>query len=416
MTIIYICHYFAPEIGAPSARIFEMARQWVSAGHTVKVVTCFPNHPTGIIPPEYREKKFQKELLDGIEVYRNWVYATPNEGFVKKILGHLSFMFSSVIFSTRKLGSADVIIVSSPTFFSIFSAWYISRVKRIPFVLEVRDLWPAALVELGVLTNRTIINVLEKIEMWFYQEAKAIVNVTHTFCDYMANRGVPREKLFTITNGVDHARFYPQSHDTQFRIKHTLQDKFVVLYTGAHGISQALGRILDAAERCADIPSIKFVFIGEGAEKAALVKRANDTGLVNVLFLPSVTKKEMAEVYASADVCLVPLRDIPLFKTFIPSKMFEIMACGRPIIASVAGEAAEILAKSGGAIVTPPENVDMIVQAIHTLVNNPALVQQLGESGHDYALQNYTRSALANEYLDLLQSVIEEPAQEGATA
>ncbi|MEI7832236.1 MAG: glycosyltransferase family 4 protein [bacterium] len=416
LTIIYLCHYFAPEIGAPSARIYEMAQQWVSLGHTVKVVTCFPNHPTGVIPPEYRGKSYQKEMVDGIEVYRNWVYATPNEGFIKKTLGHLSFMFSSVLFSTRHLGKADVIIVSSPTFFSVFSAWFISKVKHIPLVLEVRDLWPAALVELGVLTNTTIIKLLENIEMWFYRKAKAVVNVTHSFCDVLASRGVPREKLYTITNGVDTTRFFPQSNDTSFRKKHGLEGNFVVLYTGAHGISQALGRIIDVAERVADDEAIKFVFIGEGAEKAALLKRVQESGLANVLFLPSVSKNEMAEVYASSDICLVPLRDIPLFKTFIPSKMFEIMACARPIVASVAGEAAEILTNSGGAIVTPPEDVAAIEQAIRTLAHDPSMVKQLALAGHHYAFMNYSRHGLANDYIDILQSVTATPTREGVLA
>jgi len=181
MRIVVICHYFYPEIGAPSARLFEMSKRWVSQGHEVSVVTCFPNHPTGIIPEEYQGKKYMLETIEGIQIYRNYVYATPNEGFIKKTLGHLSFVISSIILSLFRIQRPDVIIVSSPTLFSVISGYVFSLIRRAPFVFEVRDLWPDAIIKLGILTNKPIIRCLEWMEMFLYRRSKKVVVVTEAF-------------------------------------------------------------------------------------------------------------------------------------------------------------------------------------------------------------------------------------------
>ena len=230
MKIAVICHYFPPEIGAPSARIYEMAKQWVEGGHEVHVITCFPNHPTGVIPKEYAGDKYRREMLDGINVHRNYVYATPNKGFIKKTLGHISFMFSSVLFSLNKIGTVDVVITSSPTFFSIFSGYWFSLRKRAKFILEIRDLWPAAIVELGVLKEGFITNVLESIELWFYKKCDKLVVVTKSFKEIIASRGIDVSKIFVITNGVDQTQFYPAEKNVLILESHGFKDNFVVYY------------------------------------------------------------------------------------------------------------------------------------------------------------------------------------------
>ena len=406
MRIAFICQYFVPEIGAPSARVSELCREWVRAGHDVTVVTGFPNHPTGIIPPEYRGAIFRRELLDGITVFRNWLYATPNEGFIKRTLSHLSFMLSALVLSTPRMRGHDVIVVSSPAFFVVISAWFMSRLWRIPYVFEVRDLWPGIFVELGVLKNRIIIRALEAVEMFLYRQAAKVVVVTHSFRDILLRRGLADTHVVTITNGVDCEAFRPGPRDDEIRRAHGLDNTFVVLYIGAHGISHALSAVLEAARALESDRDIAFVFVGEGAEKRMLMQKAEQQGLRNVRFVPGQPKHQVAAWYATADAALVPLRNIPLFETFIPSKMFEIMACARPIVGSVRGEARTILQKSGGALIVDPEDAAGIAAAVRSLHGNRALGARLGEAGRRFVEAQYDRRALANDYLRVLESIV----------
>jgi glycosyltransferase involved in cell wall biosynthesis len=403
--IAFLCQYFVPEIGAPSARVSELCREWVKQGHEVTVVTGLPNHPTGVVPPEYRGVIFRRETLDGITVFRNWLYATPNEGFVRKTLSHISFMCSSMVLTTPRLRGCDVIVVSSPAFFAVGSAWFMSKVRRVPYVFEVRDLWPGIFVELGVLKNRTVIRALEAVEMFLYRQAARVVVVTHGFAEVLRRRGLPDGHVATITNGVDAEFYQPGARDNDLRRTHGLEDRFVVLYIGAHGISQGLSAVLDAADRLRGDPRIQVVFVGEGAQKKMLMEKAAAAGLTNVRFLPGQPKALMPAWYAAADVVLVPLRDIPTFTTFIPSKMFEIMACARPIVGSVRGEARGILERSGGALVVDPEDAPAIAEAIGRLAADPALCARLGEAGRRFVAEHYDRRTLAGAYLDLLADV-----------
>ncbi|MYL36422.1 glycosyltransferase family 4 protein [Halobacillus litoralis] len=402
MKIVVICHYFPPEIGAPSARIYEMAKHWVELGNEVHVVTCFPNHPTGIIPQEYKKKRYKYETIDGINVHRNYVYATPNKGFIKKTLGHISFMFSSVLFSMKKIKKPDVILTSSPTFFSIISGYYFSLRKKVPFVLEIRDLWPAAMIELGVMKKGIITNLLEKMELFFYEKSKSLVMVTKSFKNNVVNRGIDSEKVHVITNGVNQDLFYPKKKNLSIIEKYDLQAKFIVSYVGAHGISQNLSTILKVAKGLEHNNDIEFIFIGEGAEKEKLIDMANNQSISNVKFIESQSKEMIPEFYNTSDLSLIPLKNIELFKTFIPSKMFEIMACGVPIVASLEGEAAEILEQSKASIVVDPDNVEGIMNAIIKVKNDKALYEDLKRNGPDFVEKNYSRYKLAEYYLKVL--------------
>ncbi|WP_313238098.1 glycosyltransferase family 4 protein [Sporosarcina ureae] len=405
MRIVILSHYFPPEIGAPSARLYEMAKQWVELGNEVHVVTCFPNHPTGIIPKEYKNMKYKYEDMDGIHVHRNYVYATPNKGFIKKTLGHISFMFSSVLISMRKIKNPDVIITSSPTFFSIFSGYWYSIRKRAPFVLEIRDLWPAALIELEVFKKGLITNVLEKLELFFYRKSDKLIMVTKSFKNNVIARGIDSNKVHVITNGVDQDFFYPKEKNQDLIDRYVLKDKFVISYVGAHGISQNLSIILKVAKDLEMERDIQFLLIGEGAEKDKLKKIVNNRGIPNVKFIDAQPKENIPDFYNVSDICLIPLRDIELFKTFIPSKMFEIMACGVPIIASLDGEAADILKESKAAEVVKPDNAKEIMQAIIKFKSDKVLMEQLKRNGPNFVEQNYSRKKLALEYLDIIKDV-----------
>lgn len=403
MKILLISHYFPPEIGAPSARLYEMAKEWLKDGHEVTVLTGFPNHPTGVIPVEYRGKLSMEENMDGIRVLRSYVYATPNEGFVKKTLGHVSFMFSSVLQNFFKISKPEVVVVSSPTYFSMFSASFYSIFKKAKLVLDIRDLWPAAIVELGVLKNQPLIKILEFFEKKFYKQATKIVVVTNSFKDNLINRGISPEKVEVITNGVDTEMFkYNEKARVELRKKLGYSEEdFIGLYIGAHGLSQSLHVLLEVAKK---LPHVKFLFVGEGAEKKKLIDMKKKENLANVSFIEGQKKKYISDYYSLADVCFIPLKNVELFKTFIPSKMFEIMSNSRPIIASLEGESEEILKRSNSAIVTSSENIVGITDAILSLKNSPHIRKSMGEEGRLFVLKNYTRESLAKKYLDVLKS------------
>ena len=403
MKIVVICHYFPPEIGAPSARIYEMSKHWVELGNEVHVVTCFPNHPTGIIPNEYKGMWYKHEVMDGIHVHRNYVYATPNKGFVKKTLGHISFMLSSVLISMKKIKKPDVIITSSPTFFSIMSGYWYSLRKKATFVLEIRDLWPAAMIELGVMKKGTITNVLEKMELFFYRKSKILIMVTKSFKDNVVERGIDKEKVYVITNGVNLDLFYPREKNIALQNKYNIEDKFVISYVGAHGISQNLKTILEVAKSLEEVKDIEFLFIGEGAEKGQLKKIVNEKKITNVQFINAQPKEMIPEFYNASDICLIPLKNIELFKTFIPSKMFEIMACGVPIIASVEGETADILKESKAATVVKPDNPIEIRQAILDLKRDKTLYNEVKLCGPAYVEKHYSRKTLAERDLEIIR-------------
>ena len=407
MKIAFLCHYFYPEINAPSARVFETAREWARSGHTVKVVTCFPHHPTGRIPQEYRGRFFCRESVEGVEVYRNWVFAPPNRGIFKRTLGHLSFMLSSLMLSLPRIGEVDVIIVSSPTFFSVISAYVFSLTKRVPYVFEVRDLWPAIFVELGVIKNRIVIKSLEAIEMFLYRRASKVVVVTESFRSDLVKRGIEASRIEVITNGADVSFYHPGVNGDWVRKEHGLDGKFVALYLGAHGVSQGLTSVLQAARKLSADSDIHFLLVGEGAEKDSLMQQTEHWSLRNITFVAGQPKHQVPAFYAASDVCLVPLRHIELFSGFIPSKIFEIMACGRPVIGAVEGETAEILRRSAAAIVVQPEDPDSLATAIRKLKDEKEVRERLADAGRDFVVMHYSRSALAARYEQLLRAVSE---------
>lgn len=405
MRILVVSHYFPPEIGAPQARLSELARYWAAEGDEVTVLTGMPNHPTGVVPPEYRGALRRVEHTDGYRVVRTWLYATPNEGFVKKTLGHLSFMVTSVVLGASKVGRPDVVMVSSPTFFAIFSAWFLARVRRARFVIEIRDLWPAIFVELGVLTNPMAIRILERVELTAYHAADEVVVVSDGFRDNLIARGVPARKIHTIRNGVDLERFAPVAGDPSdlaaARKRLGASDgETLVLYIGAHGISHGLTAIADAADRLRN-QRVHLAFVGEGAAKRELEDHVRALHLDNVTLLPGVPRDDVPELLAAADICLVPLRDVPLFTTFIPSKIFEYFGAGKAVIGAVRGEPAQIL-REGGAVVVEPEDVGAIAASIRELADDPDRRAEMGRRARAYVGEHFDRRALAVEYRGIL--------------
>ena len=368
------------------------------------MITCFPNHPTGQLYPGYRSGRYAVEIIDGITVHRNWTYITPNKGFVKKSVGHLSFWVSSRFLSLPRMKQPDVVIGTSPTFFAAMSAAAAAERFQVPFIMEVRDLWPACFVDLGVIRNQRLIRLLERWEVSLYRRANHIVTVTSAFRDDLVRRSIPSKKITSIPNGADEEFWVPQERSGFLDQAAGGSRGFNVLYIGAHGISQALIRILEAAREFKLCTDVRFFLIGEGAEKARLQILAGEMGLSNLHFLDPVDKDRVRACYANADICLVPLRNIPLFRTFIPSKMFEMLAMGCPIVASVEGEAAGILEASGGAVVVPPEDSRSIAAAIRKIKSDPTLATTMGIRGRAFVVANYSRRALAARYIEVFSA------------
>jgi colanic acid biosynthesis glycosyl transferase WcaI len=401
--IAYVSHYFVPEPAAPAARVHEFARAWVQAGHQVSVLTAFPNHPVGRVAPEYRGRLWASECLDGIRVLRSWLYAVPNRGVGRRGLDHLSFMASAFAFGLPRLGAVDVVIASSPTLFSALAALALARARRVPFVLEVRDLWPEAIVELGLMRPGAAVRALERLAGFLYAQAARVVVVTEAFASYLIQHGVPSNKLAVIPNGADTRFFHPGVDAAPARARFGLDDQFVVEYVGSHGMSHGLGAVLDAAARQ---PDVTYLLVGDGADRERLCAERDRRRLSNVRMHPSVPKVDVPAIYAAADVCLVPLRDVPLFSAFVPSKLFEVLAAGRPVVGAVRGEARTILERSGGALLVDPEDGPAIAAAVDMLRADPEVRADLGRRGRAFAEQHYDRNVLAARYLDLLHNVV----------
>jgi colanic acid biosynthesis glycosyl transferase WcaI len=365
MHILFLTDNFPPEGNAPATRTFEHAREWVDKGHTVTVITCAPNFPEGKVFEGYKNKWLSKKKIEGINVWRVKTYITANEGFIKRTIDFISFMFSSLFFGlfTRKV---DVVIGTSPQFFTVISAWVLAKFKRVPFVFELRDIWPASITAVGAMKGSWIIKFLEKLELFLYGQADLIISVTRSFKQELQNRGVSANKIKVVFNGVDLSKYKPlPEKDKEFAEQFQLQGKFVAGYVGTHGLAHALDSIIEAAELLKDEDDIRIMFAGGGADRARLEKLVEAHDLSNVVMIPRQPKENMQKIWSLCDVSLVSLKDTPLFSTVIPSKMFESMAMKLPIIISVPeGESTEIVRKEKLGLVIAPENPYRLAEAL----------------------------------------------------
>lgn len=406
MRILFLCQYFPPEMGAPAARTHEHARKWAELGHEVTVVCGLPNHPDGIIPEKYRGTLLYREQIDGVNVLRCWLYATPNRGVFKRSIAFMSFMLSAMFFGSFFAPKCDVVIATSPQMLCGFAGYFVALMKRRPFVLEVRDLWPKQIIDLGAVKSRLIIGLLEWVEIFMYRKAAAIVTVAPASTDEIASRGIPREKIHTVTNGINEDFFRPMERNAWPRENYHWGNKTVVLYIGTHGLSQGLITILEAAHMLAQRDDIHFVFAGTGAEREMLIARAKEMGLPNVEFLPMQKKDDMPAFYAAADICLVPLKRRDYFLYNIPSKMFEIMACARPMILGAHGQARQLLHEAGAGLAVEPEDPSAYRDAIVQLAANPTLRAELGENGRSHVVAHFSRSQKARDLLSCLEQAV----------
>lgn len=394
---MYLTHYFPPEVNAPAIRVSELAAEWRKLGHHVTVQTGFPNHPTGCIPEEYRGKIYQRSNENGIDVRRSYIYATPNKGFLKRVMNYVSFMVSTLLLSSWRSGPADIVIGTSPQFFVAIAAWVTSIFKRAPFVFEVRDLWPEEIVAVGAIKNRFIIGALERIEMFLYHRAKLIVAVAQGTIDTLSQRGIPLQKMVLIPNGVSLERF-DAADGRRVRDKFKMNGEFLVSYIGTHGMAHRLETVLEAAESLKHDKRVRFMMVGDGAEKESLKRLAGEKRLDNVIFAPETAAQDAPDYYDAADVCLAPLRKASLFQRNIPSKLYEIMAASRPVILGAEGESRRLVEESGAGVAFEPENSAALVKIISEMVDDRASVKKMGVRGRAYVKNRHQRCELARTY------------------
>ncbi len=406
MNILLLTKYFPPEPGAGSTRAYEHARRWVKSGANVTVLTCFPHYPNGIIPEKYKGMNYLEENIEGIKVIRTYTYATANKGKVKRSIGFISFMFSSVIQGASKIGKQDIIVASSPPITVGVSALALSKIKKIPYVFEARDLWPESIVQLGQITNKFIIGLLEKLEILLYKNSSFIVGISDPFVKIIASKGIPAAKIKIIKNGVDINFFSPIPKDENLQSELNLKDKFIVSYFGTFGLSHSLDKVLLAAEKIKDKKEIHFLLIGDGAEREKLIEMKSELQLTNVTILPSVTREQLKNYYSISDLMLVTLRGLDLFSSALPSKMFEIMAMGKPILHTVDGVARELLDKEEIGKFVEPENSDKMANAILELYKNHSWLVNAGNKARNFVIENFNRDLLAQNYLRELEKII----------
>lgn len=406
MRILFFSHYFPPEGNAPAVRTYDNAVRWVRAGHTVTVVTGAPSHPAGVVFPGYRNRLRQREVVDGIEVVRVLTYLAPNKGRARRIANYVSYMVSATC-AALFLPRPDVVVATSPQFFCGWAGVLTTRLRRIPFVLEIRDLWPASIAAVGALSNRRLLGWLERLERAMYRAATLVVTVGQGYRRELLRRGVPDARLRVIPNGIDRSRFAPREPDAELKRSLGLHGCFVVGYTGTLGMASGLGVVLRAArtlrERGRD--DIAFLLVGDGAVREELESEARRAGLERVVFAGRQDPARMPAFLSICDVCLVHLRKLELFTTVLPSKIFEAAGMARPILLGVGGEAREIVEAAGCGEYVEPENDLALVEAVLRLAADPARRHALGQAGRTYVAEHHDRDRLAVEYLDLLTAV-----------
>jgi glycosyltransferase involved in cell wall biosynthesis len=406
MHILFLTDNFPPEVNAPASRTFEHCREWVADGHEVTVITCAPNFPAGKVFPGYRNKFCGTEQMAGIHVIRVWSYIAANKGVGKRVLDYVSFMLSAVMASPR-VSNVDVVIGTSPQFFTVCAAYLVSLMKGAPWIFELRDIWPESIRAVGAMKQSLALDMLEKLELFLYRQSSAVVSVTNAFRQTLMRRGIDGDKIHVVTNGVDSSQFSPRPKDTDLVALHGLEGKFVAGYVGTHGMAHALETILAAAAAFKSEPDgdrYRFLLLGDGASKAALVERACREKLDNILFVDSVPKDEVARYWSLLDVSIIHLKKTELFTTVIPSKLFECMGMGIPVLHGVAGESAAIVNSEQVGIVFEPENVVDLCAGLRRLASDAVLCRKLKENG-PLAAKRYNRKALAIEMLGVVEAV-----------
>jgi len=375
-------------------------------GHDVTVLTGFPNHPTGEVPVEWRSRMRRlvyREMVDGVQVVRTWLWALPNRAAHERMRNYASFWLSASL-RGLVLPKPDVVIGTSPQLLVALSGWWLAWWKRVPFVFEVRDLWPESLAAVGAGGEGSALHrTLSAIAGFLYRRSHHIVVVSPAFKDHLIQHWkVPAEKISVVENGVETDLFRPCTP----AIVPGTADRFVICYIGTMGLAHGLETLIGAAERLQQVfPPAMFLMIGEGAEKERIVELAANRGLTNICFLSQQPREQIPAYIAGSDICLVMLKKNELFKTVIPTKLLEYMACEKPVILAVDGQAREIVEEAGAGVFVEPDDGDALAVAIPTLSADPQERRRMGIAGRQYIVSRFSREQTARTYIDVLENM-----------
>lgn len=408
MHILFITENFPPERNASASRVYERACYWIKWGYEVTVITCAPNFPEGKIYPGYKNRWYRVEQIDGIRVVRVKTYVSANEGVLLRTIDFVSFMFSSIVAGLFQK-KPDIVMATSPQFFAAVSGWLISFFKIKPFIFELGDLWPASITAVGAMKDNFALKGMEKLELFLYKKSAAVVALTNAFKEDLIRRGIDKNKIHVVVNGVDLPRYSPRPKDEHLLEELGLIDKFVIGYIGTHGMAHGLERVLDAAELLTTDDEIRFLFVGSGSLKKNMIEKSQELGLKNVIFHPAQPKERMPEFWSILDVALIHLKNNPVFKTVIPSKIFEAMGMGLPILLAGpdCGEASKIVEEDGAGLCIPSETPEIFTQTVLRLKNNHALRKRLAEASYK-AAPKHTREEQAHKIIDVCHGVTEK--------
>lgn len=402
MRILFFSHYFPPEGNAPASRTYAHCRRWVAAGHEVTVVTSAPNHPRGVLYPGYRNRLRQVEDWDGIRVVRVVTFLAANAGTWRRTLNYLSYMVSATVLGSLER-RPDVVMATSPQFFCGWAGVLVSKIRRVPFILEIRDLWPESIAAVGAIRSRMVIGLLARLELAMYRAARQIVTVGEGYRQRLLERGADDERVAVVMNGVDDELFSPRDGDARLAERVGVAGRFVVTYCGVIGMAHGLEVVLRAASHLREKSEVVFLMVGDGACFDDLKGTAERDGLDNVVFTGNVAKDCVPGLIALSDVCLVHLRASDTFTSVMPSKIFEAAAMAKPVVLGVRGFAAEFVETAGCGVCIEPENEHELVDAVLRLSSDRALCERLGQAGRDYVTGHFSRDELARDYLDVIQ-------------
>ena len=398
--ILFLSDFFPPEVNAPATRTFEHLREWVNIGYSPIVLTSVPNFPKGRVFEGYKNRLLQKEIVEGIKVLRVWTFIYPNTGFVWRILDQISYMASS--FVVGLFIRTDIIVATSPNFFGACSAYLLAAIRRKPWIMEVRDIWPESIMAVGAMNDGFIYRILEWIELRLYKSANKIIVVTDAFKENISSRGIDSAKIYVHKNGVNLEIYQPREKDKELIESYPqLSGKMVFAYIGTHGMAHGLSFILSSLVKVQEIlPQAHFLFIGEGAEKKSLLNQANVLNLENVTFIPFVPKQEVVRYLSLMDIALVNLKKHDTFKTVIPSKIFEAAALQKPILVGLEGETKEIIEYFNAGICFEPENEEDFIKQCQAVLNERLYCEF--QKGCEKLAAAYDRKQIARQVLETI--------------
>ncbi len=413
MKILLIHQYFLGENDPGGSRFNQFVKHWTSLGHEVTVIAGTVHYATGQKDPRYKGKWIVKERPHPlVTVYRCYVSEEYNKHFFGRLWGYLSFVLSSLWAALIHAGKHDVMVVTSPPLFVGLTGILVSRLRRIPMVFEVRDLWPESAIDAGVVTNPLLIRLAYALERSCYRVARLVNVLTPAFREVLIQRkGVPAEKIRLIPNGADLDLFQPGERDNWVRETYGLQDKFVVTYMGAHGVANGLWSLLHAAEACRDLDDVVFLLIGDGMEKPKLEAYAKQTGLTNVKFLPSQPKRTIPDFCRASDVCVAVLKKAETFKTVYPNKVFDYMSCAKPILLGIDGVARDLVESCEAGWYVDPDDPEDFRRRLLDLYRNPALREAMGQNGYQFVSRHFSRANLADQYERELKEMLSKNRQ-----